>query len=138
MQDIDAVAHEEAEVGRNLLVAAASGVQLVASGADQRDELLFDEVVDVFGFRVVEEFQRRFGAVADFSERFCDLGKLFGGQHSGMFESVGVGAAGGEFEGQQPLIVRERPLPFFKFRVKRLPEAARPHLHCGTSTLACV
>ena len=48
------MAHEEAEVGRNLLVAAAPGVQLVASGADQRDELLFDEVVNVFGFRIVE------------------------------------------------------------------------------------
>ena len=132
------LADEEAEVGRDLFVAAAAGVQFVAGIADQRGELLFDEVVDVFGFGIVEKLRRRFGAEADFLQRFHYLGKLFGGKHSSMFESVGVGAAGGEFEGQQPLIVGKRPLPFFKFGVKRLPEAAGPHLHCVTSVAMLV
>ena len=134
------MAHEEAEVGRDLFVAAASGMQLVAGGADQRDELLFYEVVNVFRCRIVQKFGRGFGTAADFSQRFHNFGKFFGGQHSGVFQSVGVGAAGGEFEGQQPLIVRERPLPLFEFGVQRSPEAAGPHFHCATSTFtfACV
>src|SRR5450631_4456 len=108
-------------------------MQLVAGSADQRCELLFNKVVNVFGFRIVEKSGRRFGAVADFSQSFHDCGKLFGGENSGVCESVGMGAAGGEFEGQQPLIVGKRPLPSFKFGVKRLPEAAGPHFHCATS-----
>jgi len=132
-QSIDVLAYEEAEIGCDLFVAAAAGVQLVAGGADQRGKLLFYEVVNVFGFRIVEKLGRRFGALADFFERLHDFGKLFGRKHSGVFESVGVGAAGREFEGQQPLIVGERALPFFKFGVKRLPEAAGPHLHGATS-----
>jgi hypothetical protein len=103
-------------------------------------KLLFYEVVNVFGFRIVEKLRRRFSTVADFFQGFHNFGKLFGRKHSGVFESVGVGATGGEFEGQQPSIVGERALPFFKFGVKRLPEAAGPHLHCATSTFtfACV
>ena len=133
-------AHEEPKVGRNLLVAAAPGVQLVAGGADQRGELLFDEVVDVFGFRIVQEFGVDLSATADFRESSQDFGEFFGGEHAGMFERVGVGAAGGEFEGQQSLIVGKRPLPFFKFGIKRLPEAAGPHLHWrprGQSAVIC-
>ena len=56
LQSVDALAHEEAEVGRDLFVAAAAGVQLVAGRSDQRGELFFYEVVDVFGFRIVEKF----------------------------------------------------------------------------------
>ena len=132
-QSIYALAHEEAEVGRDLFVAAAASVQLVASSSDQRGELLFYKVVNVFGFRIVEKLWRRCRALADFSQRFHNFGQLFGGKDSGVFESVGVGAAGGEFKGQQPLIVGERALPFFKFGVEGLPEAAGPHLHGATS-----
>ncbi len=93
-------------------------------------------MVNVFGFRIVEELRFGFGALADFFQRFYDCGKLVGGKHSRVLQGVGVGAAGGEFEGQQPLVVGKRPLPFFKFGVQRLPEAAGPHLHCATSTFA--
>ena len=53
-----------------------------------------------------------------------------------MCERVGMGAAGSKFERQQPLVIGKRPLPLFKFGVKRLPEAAGPHLHYATSSLA--
>ena len=47
--------HVETQVGRNLLVAAAAAVQLVSRVANQRDQLLFDEMVHVFRFAVVEK-----------------------------------------------------------------------------------
>ena len=45
----------EPQVGGNLFVAAAAAVQLVSRVADQRDQLLFDEVMHVFGFVVVQK-----------------------------------------------------------------------------------
>jgi hypothetical protein len=100
LQDVDAVTHEEAKISCNLFVAAASGVELVAGRADQRGELFFDEVVDVFGFRIVQKLGRRFRSAPDFFQRLHNFGKLSHGKHSRMLERVGVGAAGGEFEGQ--------------------------------------
>ena len=75
LQGVDALAHEEAEVGRDLFVAAASGVQFVAGRADQRSELLFYEVVNVFGFGIVQKFRRGFGAAGDFSQRLSRFRK---------------------------------------------------------------
>ncbi len=49
----------EAEVGRNLFIAAAAAVQLVSRVANQRDQLLLDKVVHVFRFVVVEKGRRR-------------------------------------------------------------------------------
>ena len=54
-QLIDRRAHVEPQIGRNLLVTAAPAVQLVSGFADQRDQLLLDEVMNVFRFIVVEK-----------------------------------------------------------------------------------
>ena len=43
------------QVGRDLLVAAAAAVQLVSRVPNQRDQLLFDKMVHVFRFAVVEK-----------------------------------------------------------------------------------
>ena len=122
------MADEQPKVSRNLLIAATSSVQFVASRADERGQLLFDKVMNIFCFVVVEKGWIRNGATSNFREGFKDFRKLFRRQHSRVFQSVGMGAAGGEFEGQQPLIVRKRPLPFFKFGIKRLPESAGLHI----------
>ena len=55
---IDRSPNVETQIGRNLLVAAAAAVQLVSGIADQRDQLLFDEVMHIFGFVVVEKGRR--------------------------------------------------------------------------------
>ena len=48
-QDVDRSADEEPEVGGDLLVAAAAGVELEAEVADGFGEAQLDEVVNVFG-----------------------------------------------------------------------------------------
>ena len=55
---VAAGAEVQAEIGRNLLVAAASAVQLIASVPDQSDQLLLDEVVNVFGLGIVQKLWR--------------------------------------------------------------------------------
>ena len=42
--------NEQSEIGRNLLVAAPPAVQFVSRLADQRNQLLLDKMVHVFGF----------------------------------------------------------------------------------------
>ncbi len=53
MTERDLLAHVEAQIGGDLLVAAAAGVQLEAERADALDECKFDEVMNVFGGRVI-------------------------------------------------------------------------------------
>jgi hypothetical protein len=48
----------EAQIGGNLFVTAAAAVQLVSRVADQHDELLFDEMIHVLSFVVVEKSKR--------------------------------------------------------------------------------
>ena len=43
------LAHEQPQIGRDLLVAAAPGVQLEAGFADRLGQLLLDEMMHVFG-----------------------------------------------------------------------------------------
>jgi len=93
---------EEAESVGDLLVAAASGVQLVARSRRSARPVAFHEKCDVFGFRIVENSGSDLARWADFFQRLNDCRKLFGGKHSGMLQGL-VGAADGEFEGQQPL-----------------------------------
>ena len=56
---VDRGPHVKTQVGRDLLIAAASAVQLVAGVADQHDQLLLDKVMHVFGFAVVQKRRRR-------------------------------------------------------------------------------
>ena len=53
MSELDARTNVEPEVGGDLLVAAAAGVELEGEVADAGAELQLDEVVDVFGVGVV-------------------------------------------------------------------------------------
>src|ERR1035438_7798984 len=131
LQLVNGGAHEETKVGSNLLVAAASRVQFVASRADDHGQLFFHEVVDVFHSRIVQEFRRIFGVARDLVEAVDNLGEFLGSEHTSMFERAGMRAAGGQFKRYQSLVIRKRLLPFFKLRVERLAEAAGPHLHNG-------
>ncbi len=114
-----------------MLVAAASRMKLVAGGADDHGQLLFDEVVDVFRSGIVQKFRRILGVARDLVESVDNFGEFLRAEHARVFERAGMRAAGGEFKGEQALVITKRPLPFFELRVERLPEAARPHLHNG-------
>ena len=74
--ELDVIADVEAQVGGDLLVAAAAGVELEAERADALDEFEFDEVMDVFGGGVVAHLGLAgFGGVVggDGVQRCADL-----------------------------------------------------------------
>ena len=53
------------QIGCDLLIAAATAVQLVAGVADQHDQMFLDEMVDVFRLVVVKDFGRVGGLFSD-------------------------------------------------------------------------
>src|SRR5262249_43669143 len=76
---VDLFPQPESDVERNLLVAAAPGMNLVGEAADAVLEAADDERVDVFVGGVVEE-PRRAGVEADLFERGYELFAFGGGE----------------------------------------------------------
>src|SRR5580700_7422367 len=124
----------KAQVGGDLLVAAAPTVQLVAEVADPRYELLLDEMMHILSIIVLHESFGRSSHLAYLLQAFQNADELVRRQHASISQTASVGPARGEFIIQQPPVEIKRPLPAFELRVQRLPEPPRPHLHRVTST----
>src|SRR5207302_9898573 len=77
------VAEEEAKIGRDLLVAAASGMELEGSVSDEGGEGALDVVVHVFAFRIADRQRCR---ALDRVEPVHDCSALFGGEHPDVLE----------------------------------------------------
>jgi hypothetical protein len=133
-QLINCSPHVKAQIGRDLLIAAAAAVQLVSGFSDQRDEFLLHKVMNVLSFVVVEKRRRRRSLRPDLLQPLQNADQLARGKYVGIFQGARVRAAGRELVLQQPTVKAERPLPALEVRVQRLPEPARPHLHQPTST----
>ena len=126
-------AHVQAQVGGDLLVAAAAGVQLVADFAGKLHQPLFDVMVNVFDGRVVSR-GHAFGG--DLLERRAAWPASSAAVSTPALASAdSVRLARRNLVRQQDAIERKRPLPLLEFRVQLLAEAARPHLHFATSEL---
>jgi len=57
-QLIDGRPHVKPQIGRNLLIAAATAVQLVSRFPNQRDQLLLHEMMNVLRLIVIKESRR--------------------------------------------------------------------------------
>ena len=128
-QLIDRGPHVEAQVGGDLLIAAAAAVQLVAGIADQSDQLLLDEVVDVFRLGVVEKL-RRCAALSPICSSPCRMQMSSSADRTpAHMQGVGVRAAGRQLVLQQARSNSNDRCQRLERGVERLAEAARPHLH---------
>ena len=96
-QLINRRAHVQSQVGRNLLIAAAPAVQLVSRFADQRDQLLLDEMMNVFRFTVVKKCRRRSSAFADLLQALQNADQFVRRKNAGILQRTRMRAAGGEF-----------------------------------------
>jgi len=129
----DLLAHIETEIGRNLLVAAAAGVQLEPQRADALGQLQFDKVMNVLGRRIVAyQGLARLGCVlfADHIQRRAQLRPFTFSENPGGDQRGGVRLAGGDLTIEKPPVKDNRALPGFKLRIQRLAESAGPH-HYG-------
>ncbi len=123
---VDGVTDEEAEVSGDLLVAAATRVELEGDVADFGGEGELDEVVDVLGFRrgdvggCGQAGKDRVEAVK------CQF-QLGGRENAGSSDGVGVRFAGSDFLGQKAGVEGKRPLPGLETGIEGCAEAAGPH-----------
>ena len=123
-------ANVEPQVGGDLFVAAAAGVQLEAERADALGELELDEVMNVFGGRVIaHEGLAGFRGVigGDRVERCADLLAFGVGENSGGEKGGRVRLAGGYFLSEKPPVKDDGALPAFEVGIERFAKAAGPH-----------
>src|SRR5579864_5264214 len=125
---------EQPQISRNLFIPAAPAMQLVANLADQCDQLLLDKVVDVFRLIVLEESQGSRRLLANLLQPLQNADQFIRRQYPGILQRSRMRGARRKLVLQQTSVKTERPLPALEFRIQRLPEPSRPHLHCATST----
>ena len=92
---VEGVADPEPQIGGDLIVAAAAGVQLAADIAQALDERLLDVHVDVFELGLERKFSR-FDFFADGCQRFADLVALCVAEQADLGQHLGMGDRAGD------------------------------------------
>ena len=133
-QFVDGFTRVQAQVGRDLLVAAAAGMQLVSGFTDGRDELLLDEMVHVFRIRSFEQHWIGSCSELKFIKPTQNGGKFLARENACAAKGTRMSAAGSAFMAQKTAIEAERALPLLEVCVERLAHAPGPHLHASTPT----
>src|SRR5580700_6610638 len=120
--------HKHPKFGRDHLVAAASGVELGAEGAELLDESGFGEVVDVFGLRGIEPGGVLERAALDFIKRHDKLEALFVRKNSNRGDGTGPCSIERELLGQEAAVELPGTLELIEGSVGAALESAAPHL----------
>ena len=124
---VDLVADPEPEVGRDLVVAAAAGVELAADVADAVDEGPLDVHVDVF--QLLAELELAGGDfVADLLQAGDDLVPLVVGEDAHFGEHVGVGDRAADIVGVEPAVEAHAFGELLDTAVRRLVKHTAPGL----------
>ncbi len=123
---VDLLAHIQPQAGRNLLVAAAPGVQLVTHLTGQLHQSLLDEVVHIFDCGIVI-LGHAFAPNLVQSGQGCRKLTLI--QNARRCQRGSMCPARRHFVRQQRTVEGERALPLLEVRILRLAETAGPHLH---------
>ena len=126
---VDFVANPEPQVGRDLVVAAAAGVELAADVADAVDQGPLDVHVDVF--QLLAELEAAGGDfVADLLEASDDLVPLVVGEDADFGEHVGVGDRAADIVGVEPAVEAHAFGELLDTAVGRLVKNTAPRLIC--------
>ena len=122
---IERVAHPKAQVGRDLVVARARGVQLAAGIADQLGEPRLDVHMDVLE-RGAERELARLDLALDALEAGDDRVALGGAQDADLGEHRGVRLRPRDVLSVQPLVEADRRINLLHERRRAAPEMAAP------------
>ena len=121
-------AHIHTKFGSDHFVAAAAGVQLRAQRAEFFDQRGFDEMMNIFGWRLVEPRSIGLGAPCDFAESSDDFLAFCFAENSGGDDGARPGAIEQQFLREHAAIKAPGALEFVKRCVGAAFEAAAPHL----------
>ena len=125
---VDRVAHTEAEIGRDLVVARARGVQPAGRRADQLGKPALDVHVNVF-----ERALKSNDALASISDKIVsrplrDIFRITSGDNALRGEHGGVGLGRGDVLGIKVTVEVDRGVDFLHDRIGAPGEPAAPHL----------
>ena len=127
-QRFDAVADVEAQIGGDLLVAAAAGMELQTERAHGFRQAQFDEMVDVLSLRIVADLvELRRVIRADGFERADDPVALVGGENARGAQRERVRPAGSQFFPEKQPVEANGALPLIEEGIGRGAKAAGPH-----------
>ena len=128
------VLHVHAKFGRHHFVAAAAGVKSCAQGAKFFNQRGFDEVMDVFGFRIGEPCGIGFSARCEFVQSRGDLAAFVLRQNSRSDDGSRPRAIERQLLRQQALVEAPGTLEFIERSVRAAFKKAAPHfLFAGSS-----
>src|ERR1700691_3806428 len=128
-QRVDAETDVEAQVGGDLLVTAAAGMEFEAEVADGLRKAQLDEVVDVLGLGIEADFVGLAGEFfADRVQRIGDAGALAGREKARRLESECMDFAGGQLCIEQLIVETDGLLPEVEERIGCGAKASGPHL----------
>ena len=135
VERVDGVAHPELEIGRDLVVARARGVQAPGRRADQRAEPAFDVHVHVLeGARKFEFAGLDFAF--DFVQTLRDGGRVLGADDALRGEHRDMGLGSGYILGAELAVKVDRGVDLFHDLGRGAREPAAPHLVAHFGTLA--
>ena len=124
---VDGIANIEAEVGGDLVVARARGMQPSRGGTDQLGQPALDIHMDVFQRALELEI-----ALADFGqdrvEPLGDVLRIGRGDDAALGQHRGMGLGGGDVLGIHMAIDVDGDVDFLHDRIGALREPAAPHL----------
>ena len=134
---VDGLADPQPQVGRNLVVAAAGGVQLAADVAQAIDQCPLDVHVDVFQLDAERE-AALLNFLADFAERLLNLLAFVDSEQADFGQHLGMGDRAGDVLRIKPAIEAHAFGELLDAAVGRLLENASPSLlsHLVSSTRA--
>ncbi len=124
---VDLVAQPEANVGRDLVVARAAGVQALAGVAGELDQARLDVEMDVLELDLPGELAA-LDLPADRRQAALDRGQVGGGDDVDVGEHRRVGEAAGDVGAPQPAIEGDARRVAFHELAHRLGKERRPSL----------
>ena len=124
---VDGVAHPEPEIGGDLVVAAARGVQPAAGVADARDQARLDVHMDVLQRRIEVE-PPLFDVGADRRQSVANAALVIGGEDAHLRQHGGVGERALDVLPPEFLVEGDRYVDRLHHRRRPAREAATPLL----------
>src|SRR5438270_4709347 len=117
LQVVDCFAYEQAQIGSDLLVAAASGMQLQSNVTGQFGQPALEKMMDVLRLAVLEEMRIALTRVLHVFHSLKQRVQFCRREHTDARKGTNMRTAGGDFLRQQSLVERKRPLPPLEFGI---------------------
>ena len=128
---------KEAGVDRHLVVSTPSGVQFQPGLSNDLHQACFHEAVNILVLGVRQEIGVLLRPVADFSQSPEDLPEFLRGEHSGLFQCLGVSHGALDIFQNEPPVQAETAVEALESLIHALGKSSTPDAHCSNLPFPC-